>query len=54
MSDTPMSHDEWVEAAVEAAVEQGFGRAVEDPTALDFIADILATATATATEAAVD
>jgi hypothetical protein len=41
----PMSLDEWVEAAVQAAVDQGFGREVEDPDVIDFIADIFASAT---------
>jgi hypothetical protein len=47
MNAEPMSHDEWVDAAVQAAVDQGYGPVVTDEAALDFIADILATAPTT-------
>jgi hypothetical protein len=36
-----MTHEEWVERAVNAAVEQVGQEAIEDPAALDFIADAL-------------
>jgi hypothetical protein len=39
-----VTHDEWVQHAIDAAVQQGFGVAVEDPEALDFVADVFATA----------
>lgn len=35
-----MTRDEWVQAAVDAAVEQGFGAAIEDPDVIAFIADL--------------
>jgi hypothetical protein len=37
-----MTHDEWVERAVQAAVDQGFGVGIEDDAALEFIADVFA------------
>jgi hypothetical protein len=48
MTAPEMTPDEWVEAAVQAAVDQGFEREVTDPDVLDAIADILATAPAPA------
>jgi hypothetical protein len=41
MSAERTTHDEWVHAAVDAAVEQGFRVAIEDPATLDFLADVL-------------
>lgn len=34
--------NEWVEAALEACVAQGFTIAIEDPSTLDFLAEVLA------------
>jgi hypothetical protein len=36
-----MTEEEWVQMALDAAVEQGFGVAIEDPATLDFLADVL-------------
>lgn len=35
-----MTHDEWVQAALAACVEQGHSLAIEDPATLDFLADV--------------
>jgi hypothetical protein len=34
-----LTRDEWVQMAVNAAVEQGFGVGIEDQAVIDFIAD---------------
>lgn len=39
-----VSHDEWVQAALDARVEQGFSVGIEDPATLDFLADVLGSA----------
>jgi hypothetical protein len=36
-----MTHDEWVQAAVDAAVEQGFSVAIEDEATLVVLAELL-------------
>lgn len=40
----PVSHDEWVQAALAARVEQGLPEEIEDPATLDFLADVLGSA----------
>lgn len=45
MSRKPMiTHDEWVQAALDARVEQGLPEEIEDPDTLDFLADVLSKA----------
>lgn len=34
------AREQWVQAAVDAAVEQGFGASVEDPDVIAFIVDV--------------
>ena len=41
-----VSRDEWIQAALDARVEQGLPEEIEDPEVLDFLADIFAKAQA--------
>lgn len=42
MSAPTITRDEWVQRALDAAVDQGHGVAIEDSSALDLIAEVLA------------
>jgi hypothetical protein len=37
-----MTREEWVQAALDACVAQGFSVAIEDPATLEFLADVFA------------
>jgi hypothetical protein len=47
--DSSLSLEIYVERALAACVEQGFSVAIEDPTVLDFLADVLSRPWANAT-----
>jgi hypothetical protein len=36
----PTTHDEWIEAALQARLDQGFSLAIEDSATLDFLANL--------------
>jgi hypothetical protein len=40
----PLTHDEWVQAALDARIEQGFPAEIEDPDVIDFLVGVFSRA----------